>query len=197
MISSTGDVVRVPAPRSVRVARATALLLGVIVLCALTVHWFFFAGNLLPLLRPELDTGDATWRGMLGIYLLLVAAGCALPVTAAAAELRSWGVWLGAQILTGVVGICFGLMIMFLILIAGIGFDPGESRPWHTASVIPIGLVAVAPIVSCGILANRLASWTEEDRAWRGRAIALSAGLLVAAVALAGLSMLFLHLDKG
>lgn len=197
MISSIGEAVRMPAPRPVRVGRATALLVGVIVLGALTVHWFFFAGNLLPLLRPELDTGGAAWRGMFAIYLLLVLAGCALPVVAALTGLRSWGVWLTAQIVTGVVAICFGLVIMFLILIAGIGFDPGESRPWHEASVIPIGLVAVAPIVSCGILANRLATWTEEDRAWRGRAIALSAGLLVGAVAVAGLSILFLHLDRG
>lgn len=186
-----------PTPRHVRAARATALLLAVIVLCALTVDWFFFAGNLLPLLRPELDTGGATWRGLFGIYLLLVIAGCAVPVVAAMTGLRSWGVWLTAQILTGVVGICFGLVIMFLILIAGIGFDPDESRPWHTASVIPIGLVAVAPIVNCGILANRLASWTEEDRAWRGRTLALSAVLLVVPVALVGLAMLFLHLDRG
>lgn len=186
-----------PTPRAVRVARATALLLAVIVLCILTVHWLFFAGNLLPLLRPELDTGGALWWGLSGIYLLLVAAGCTVPVVAAMTGLRSWGVWLTTQILTGVVAICFGLVIMFLIFLAGIGFDPGESRPWHTASVIPIGLVAVAPIVSCGILANRLASWTEEDRAWRGRSLALSAGLLVAAIALAGLAMLFLHLDRG
>jgi hypothetical protein len=197
MSSHAGDALSAPAPRSVRVARATALLLAVIVLCALTVHWFFFAGNLLPLLGPELDTGGAAWRGLFGIYLLLVVAGCAVPVIAAVTGLRSWGVWLTAQVVTGVVGICFGLVIMFLILIAGIGFEPGESRPWHEASVIPIGLVAVAPIVSCGILANRLASWTEEDRAWRGRAVVLCAGLLVAAVALAGLSMLFLHLDRG
>jgi hypothetical protein len=192
-----GDALMAPTPRAVRAARATALLLAVIVLCALTVHWFFFTGNLLPLLRPEADTGGATWRGLFGIYLLLVVAGCAVPVVAAMTGLRSWGVWLTTQILTGVVGICFGLVIMFLILIAGIGFDPGESRPWHSASVVPIGLVAVAPIVSCGILANRLASWTEEDRAWRGRALALSAGLLVAATALAALSMLVLHLDRG
>ncbi|GGM38267.1 hypothetical protein [Microbacterium saperdae] len=180
-----------------RATRATVLLLAVLVLCALTVHWFFFAGNLLPLLRPELDTGGATWRSLFGTYLLLVAAGCAVPVVAALTGLRSWGVWLTAQILTGVVAICFGLVIMFLILLAGIGFEPGESRPWHSGSVIPIGLVAIAPIVSCGILSNRLASWTEEDRAWRGRALGLSAVLLVVSIALAGLSTLFVHLDRG